>query len=56
MTKDRAERLQRIAEEMGALTKQIGPSLIRLAHLRQEAQRILAEDGIPLEETDVPAQ
>ena len=43
MNAERAARLQRIAEEMSALTKEVGPKLIRLAHLRKEIQGILAE-------------
>ena len=43
MTEERAQRLQKIALEMSEITKEIGPRLIRLAHLRQEAQHIIGE-------------
>lgn len=42
MNPERAERLRVIAIEMDSIAKDIGPKWIRLAHLRQEAQQIIA--------------
>lgn len=39
----RAERLRTIALEMDRIVRQIGPSWIRLAHLREEARAIQKE-------------
>ena len=43
MDQERAERLQVIAVEMDAIVREIGPKWIRLAHLRKEAQQIIAD-------------
>ena len=41
--RERAERLQTIAIEMDSIVKDVGPRLIRLAHLREEARSIIRE-------------
>jgi hypothetical protein len=43
MDAERSERLKVIAVEMDSIVRDIGPKWIRLAHLRQEAQQIMAE-------------
>jgi len=43
MDQERAERLRVIAVEMDALVREIGPKWIKLAHLRKEAQQIIAD-------------
>ncbi len=43
MDQERAERLRVIAVEMDTLVREIGPKWIRLAHLRKEAQQIIAD-------------
>lgn len=37
------DRLAKIAVEMDSLTRDVGPKLIRLAHLRTEARAIIKE-------------
>lgn len=47
---EKIARLQKVVAEIGVLTQEIGPKLIRLAHLRKEARLILAEiapEGAP---------
>ena len=43
MDPERAARLRAIAVEMDALVRDLGPKWIRLAHLRKEAQEIMAQ-------------
>jgi hypothetical protein len=43
MDAERTERLKVIAVEMDSIVRDIGPKWIRLAHLREEAQQIIAE-------------
>lgn len=40
---ERVSRLRTVAEEMDGIVRTIGPSLIRLAHLRAEARQIREE-------------
>lgn len=42
---DRVERLRVIAVEMDAMVRDVGPKLIRLAHMRDEARQIREEIG-----------
>lgn len=42
MDQERAQRLRTIAVEMDTLVRELGPKWIRLAHLRKEAQDIIA--------------
>lgn len=42
MDPERTERLRVIAIEMDSIARDIGPKWIRLAHLRREAQQIIA--------------
>ena len=42
MDQERAQRLRTIAVEMDSLVRELGPKWIRLAHLRKEAQAIIA--------------
>lgn len=44
MDPERVERLRVIVVEMDRITQDIGPKLIRLAHLRKEAKEIVAEE------------
>ena len=43
MSKERAERLRVVATEIDSIIRDIGPKMIRLAHLREESKRILEE-------------
>lgn len=43
MNAERTERLRVIAVEMDSIVRDIGPKWIKLAHLRQEAQQIIAD-------------
>ena len=47
---ERIARLEKIMQEMGMITKEIGPKLIRLSHLRKEAKEIISE--LSKEESD----
>lgn len=42
---DRVERLRTVAVEMDRIVREVGPQLIRLAHLRNEARQIRMEIG-----------
>lgn len=42
---ERAERLRTVALEMDRIVREVGPQLIRLAHLRAEARQIREEIG-----------
>lgn len=42
---ERTDRLKRIAGEMDSILREIGPRMIRLAHLREEARTIVQELG-----------
>jgi hypothetical protein len=42
---DRLERLRTVAIEMDGIVRDVGPKLIRLAHLRNEARQIREEIG-----------
>lgn len=46
MKQERAERLRTVAIEMDRIVREIGPQLIRLAHLRKESQAIIEELGV----------
>lgn len=41
----RVDRLQKVAVEMDSIVRDVGPKLIRLAHLRDEARQIREELG-----------
>lgn len=43
--RERADRLRAIATEMDVIVREIGPKMIRLAHLREEARGIMGELG-----------
>lgn len=43
MDQERAERLRIVVTEMDSIMRDVGPKWIRLAHLRKEAQQIIAE-------------
>lgn len=45
MNAERSERLRAIAIEMDSIVKDIGPKWIKLAHLRKEAEQIIADAG-----------
>lgn len=49
MDSERADRLRVIAVELDLIVRDIGPKWIRLAHLRKEAQQIIAELEKPKE-------
>lgn len=40
---ERVERLRTVAIEMDGIVREVGPKLIRLAHLRNEARQIREE-------------
>ena len=40
---ERADRLKRIYVEIDTITRDIGPKLIRLSHLREEARQIIGQ-------------
>lgn len=42
---ERLERLHTVAVEMDGIVRDVGPKLIRLAHLRNEARQIREEMG-----------
>lgn len=42
---ERVERLRSVAVEMDRIVREIGPKMIRLAHLREESRRIMEEIG-----------
>lgn len=42
---ERLERLRTVAVEMDGIVRDVGPKLIRLAHLRNEARQIKEEIG-----------
>jgi len=42
-TRERGERLQKLAEEADSILRKVGPDLIRLAHVREEARLIMEE-------------
>lgn len=42
---ERSARLQKVATEMDSIIREIGPKLVRLAHLREETRTIMAELG-----------
>lgn len=43
MNAERTERLRVVAIEMDSIVRDIGPKLIRLAHLKKEANSIIVE-------------
>lgn len=45
VTRERAGRLTVLATEMDVIVRDIGPKMIRLAHLRREVRTILGELG-----------
>ena len=45
--RERSDRLQRLATEADSILREIGPRLIRLAHVREEARIIIEELGVP---------
>lgn len=46
--KERSDRLQKLANEADSILREVGPRLIRLAHVREEARNIIQElSGAP---------
>lgn len=43
--RERADRLQKLADEADSILREVGPRLIRLAHVREEARLIIEELG-----------